>query len=146
MASFRMFGTIGFVAALLVGCASTRVDFGGVMNPQPVPADAVACADVEWQSVDRVAPAYPPALVALHMMRQDPSTVRSLVMHYDVDDSGATANIRLFEPQAYTRHATFRKAILASAEAIAQWRFQHTDQPFYATGCATAMDFGYETG
>lgn len=146
MASFKMFWVWALMGATLVGCASTRVDFGGVMNPQPVPADALICADVEWQAVDRVAPAYPPALAALHIMRQDPSTVRSFLMHYDVDESGATANIRFVEPEAFTRHATFRKAILASAEAIAQWRFEHGDQAFFATGCATAMDFEYQTG
>lgn len=146
MASFKKLCVVGLAGAVLAGCASTRVDFGDVMNPQPVPADAVACADVEWQAVHRVAPAYPPALAALHIMRQDPSTVRSFLMHYDVDESGATANIRFVEPEAFTRHATFRKAILASAEAIAQWRFQHGDEALYATGCATVMDFGYEAG
>lgn len=141
---FRIVAVIGMSATLLVGCASNRVDFGGVMNPQTVPVNARACQDVSWRHVERVPPVYPMDLVRFFYFRQDQGRVTPLRFSFDVDPDGSTTNIRFVEPAEYTRHATLRKAILSSAEAISQWRFEHDGAATHVTGCSTTMEFRYQ--
>ncbi|MGP1274282.1 MAG: hypothetical protein ACQRW7_02555 [Caulobacterales bacterium] len=75
---------------------------------------------------------------------QSEYSLQALQFAFDIDETGSTRNIRLVEPLAYTRHATMREAILVSAEAIAQWRYDAEGEARYATGCATQMNFIYE--
>lgn len=132
-------------ALLLSACASNRVDFGGVMSPVDVPVDSVRCARSDWRNVERVEPVYPPELSTFLYMRQDRTSLQSLQFNFDVDETGSTANIRFREPVEYTRHATMRKAILASAEAIAQWRYETDGEAVHAAGCRVQMDFLYQS-
>lgn len=141
---FRFVAAVLMSAVLLCGCASTRVDFGGVMSPQAVPASAVQCEDVAWRNVERVPPVFPMDLVRFFYFRQDQSRLTPLLFSFDVDEVGSTANIRFLEPASYTRHATLRKAILSSAEAISQWHFEHDGEATHVTGCTAQMDFTYE--
>ncbi len=139
---------LGFslVAFLLSACASNRVDFGGVMSPVDAPVDAIRCTGSGWRNAARVEPVYPPELATFLYMRQDRTNLRSLRFNFDIDETGSTANIRFREPAEYTRHATMRKAILASADAIAQWRYETDGEAVYATGCSVQMDFLYQSG
>ena len=114
------------------------------MNPQTMPANAVSCEGYEWRDAERVNPVYPRDLVRLFYFRQDEAKLISLKFNFDVDETGSTANIRFVAPEAYMRHATVRQAILASAEAIEQWRYHAIGEPEYVTGCETRMNFTYE--
>lgn len=140
---FRVGATVLISTVLLSGCASNRVDFGGVMNPQTIPINALACQDAHWRNIERVSPVYPMDLVRFFYFRQDQSRLTPLRFSFDVEPDGSTANIRFVEPAEYTRHATLRKAILSSAEAISQWRFEHEGAAIHVTGCATTMEFQY---
>lgn len=117
--------------------------FGGVMNPQTLPTNAVSCADHQWQEVEHVPPNYPRDLIRFQLTRQDERSSDSLLFHYDVDETGSAVNIRFVEPETYMRHATMRKAILASADAIEQWRFHAEGETAYVTGCTTRITFAY---
>jgi len=145
-----MRASMGTVAALVLaaclvgGCASTtRVDYGGVMHPRELPGNAIQCSDQAWRSVDRVRPDVPGNLILLRLMRQDASASNSLWFAFDVDEAGSPVNIRFVRPEAYMRHATMREVILASAQALEQWRFQANGNPVFATGCETQFDFNY---
>lgn len=144
--SFRTCLALCIAAFLLGACApSTRVDFGGVMNEQSVPAETLSCSDVEWRKVERKPPDYPRELISFRILRQDRNALDSLVFSYDVDETGSPANIRFVEPESYLGHATMRKAILASAQAIEQWRFHAEGKPGYVVGCSTKMEFAFTT-
>jgi hypothetical protein len=131
-------------AAMLCACASNRVDFGGVMSPLDVPANATFCAEAAWRPVERIEPVYPDDLAMFLFAAQDASGVRSFLFNFDITETGSTANIRFVEPAAYTSHATMRKAILSSAEAIAQWRYETSGEALHATGCSVRLRFALE--
>ena len=140
---FRVVATVSISAVLLSGCASNRVDFGGVMNPQTIPVHILPCQDVNWRNVERVSPEFPMDLVRFFYFRQDQTRLTPLRFSFDVAPDGSTRNIRFEAPAEYTRHATLRKAILSSAEAISQWRFEHEGPATHVTGCSTTMEFEY---
>ena len=144
--SFRALFCVSLAASLLFACAgtATRVEYGGVMNPQSVPADALSCAGVEWYEVEQVSPRYPMDLVRFRYLRQDASASDSFKFSFDVDETGSPANIRFVSPEAYMRHATMRQAILATAEALEKWRFHAEGEPKYFAGCTTRMRFDYQ--
>lgn len=148
LSSFRNCLVVSLAATLLCACAATpkRVDFGGVMNPQTVPANAVSCEDHEWRDVERVSPKFPMDLVRFWYFRQDANNSISLEFNFDVDETGSPANIRFVEPEAYMRHTTLRKAILATAEALEQWRYHANGEAEYVTGCDMQMNYEYQVG
>lgn len=133
----------GLSAIVLSGCASTRADFGGVMNPLSVPEDTVKCEVSHWRPVDRVAPVYPEDLAMYLFDAQVRSTSFSFDFTFDIDETGSTANIRYVGRAGYMRNSSVRTAIRASAEAIAQWRYEADGEVVHATGCTVEMDFVY---
>ncbi|PWE18154.1 hypothetical protein DDZ18_00635 [Marinicauda salina] len=133
------------VLAPLAGCASDRVDFGGVMNPVEPPPDAAACAAADWERVEGDTPDYPEDLGMFLFMAQSDGDLRSLEFGYDIRTDGRTANIRFLEPAAYLQHGATQSAILAAAEAIATWRFEPVGDaaPRFAQGCEIRFDFAW---
>ena len=114
------------------------------MNPQDISSNALQCQDANWRNVERVQPAFPMDLVRFFYFRQDHSRSTPLFFSFDVEPDGSTSNIRFVAPAEYTRHATLRKAILSSAEAISQWRFEHDGAAVPVTGCSAAIRFDFQ--
>lgn len=137
---------VAMTALLVGGCASTdrlgndALGFDGAISAQSAPVNAQHCGDVEWRTAERVPPKFPTAL-GRHL---DPSQdwSMSLAFSFDVEPDGSTGNIRFLAPQEYTRHAATRSAIRRSAEAIAQWRFEHDGPSGFVTDCFTTISFG----
>jgi hypothetical protein len=137
--SRRIFGAV-CAGTLLAGCASDRVDHGGVMSAAPHPADAVSCRGSGTSRVHGEPPSYPPAAAAFMYAAQS-GEPRRIEYAFDVDSEGRTVNIRFTGPGSYTRHAAMRSLILAGAEAISGWEYEWQEEPGFALGCMTSFDY-----
>lgn len=125
-------------------CASNRVDFGGVMAPSERPVERVACSEAGWAVDERVSPEYPDQLMTFLYINQDRRDVRELEFTFDINEAGETRNIRFVSPERYLEHRATQSAILAAAEALAQWDYawEGSGAPVYAEACAVAFSFG----
>ena len=133
----------GAAAGALCACASDRVDFGGVMSPASSPSDAVACDQAAWSVAERVQPEYPRQLMTFLYLNQSRRDVRELTFSYDINPDGETRNIRFVSPEAFLDHRATQSAILAAAEALAQFRYDWAGAgaPAYTQGCALHFAF-----
>lgn len=139
----------GLSAALvLAGCASDRVDFGGVMSPAEPGANAIACRDSEFTPDVRHPPVYPGEVLAFLFYSQTYEDRRLLPFRFDIDAQGRTANIRFTGPENYHSHGALRQLVLASAEAIDEWTYAWPAQsePIFTTGCQTSFDMHAQFG
>ncbi|WP_421856455.1 hypothetical protein [Oceanicaulis sp.] len=108
----------------LMACASDRVDYGGTLHPVPMTNTAKACDSSARERVAYRAPDYPDALLSFLWLVHDDLDSRSLLFQYDIAADGRPVNIRYVGEERYINHDSYRTAVRAGAEAIADWRYR----------------------
>ena len=124
---------------MLAACASDRVDYGGVLNPASFSGYAESCHGGDRERVSYRSPEYPPELQAFLYSLHSDMDERRLRFSYDIEASGQPVNIRYIGDERYIHHDSFRTAVRAGAEAIADWRYQPGEQA--VVDCTVSMNF-----
>lgn len=141
--SLRLSAFVLAATVMVSGCASNRVDHGGIMAAGDVPAGAVACEGAGWEADQLAQPSYPSQLITFLYLNQTRTDARRLTYSFDISPEGQTRNIQFRSPLSYTDHASLRTAVLSGAEAIAASTYRYTGPgaPRYAQGCSTVITF-----
>ncbi len=131
------------LAVTLSGCVGAGVEFGDTARTMDVPTAAFPCEHHRLTRTNFVKPQYPDDAMLFYIVSQREGQ-DDITLEFDVAETGDTANIRFVGPQQYLRHATRQKLIRASADAIAQWKYDWEGSPRYVEGCRFTIQFETE--
>jgi hypothetical protein len=122
-------------ALLFAGCVGNGVEYGGVGSPADVPAAAVPCNEAGVQRDVKGRMFIPDEVVMFFMAAQQNQAVKTMRIHYDVNEIGKALNARYIGPPEQLRHATWQKLIRAASDYVQTSTYKWTDTPAFATGC-----------
>lgn len=128
----------------LAGCASDRVDFGGIANPAALSEPVIPCEDAGLSYAERAPLDFPVELLQLAYFAQSDGFRVETPFEFDVNRAGEAINLRFVGDEAMTRSGSRRAAVKAAADHLLASRFawpDHVDAR-YAVGCRETIDFG----
>jgi hypothetical protein len=129
----------------VAGCASDRVDFGGVANPVALNGPVVDCEASGLRMTERGALTFPASLLRRAYYTQNRSGFQvEIPFTYDVTAAGEAVNVQFSGDPDMTRDGALRDAILFASDSLLNSEFEWPQgaTAAYARGCTETINFG----
>lgn len=128
-------------ALALAGCVGNGVEYGGVANPSEIPAKAQSCKKSGVRRADPGHMFIPDEVPKFFMAAQQYQATKSMLIRYDVNESGKALNVRYVGPPEQLKHTTWQKLIRAASDFVQTSTYAWPETPGFATGCELELSY-----